>query len=428
VITNERQYKITKSQLAKLKAAIDEFSMENATKRVGSEILATAELQALESEVGILEEQLLEYEQLQSGAIATFETSSLAELPGMLIRARIAQRLSQKDLANMLGYKEQQIQRYESEEYSGVSLQKLMKIADALKLTIRETAKITPFRTSLEPAFSMDLDWRKFPIKEIYRRGWFEGFAGSLESAKRNADTLVPELLINAANIPLSVFHRRSVRSNSQSDELALFAWECRVLILANRVKPHAKYSSQLLDPLWFSELRKVSSKENGPIEARAMLQELGIPLIIEPHLEYTYLDGAALLSGEFPVIGMTLRFDRLDNFWFVLLHELFHVIRHLQKDKLETVFDDLENESQDTIEKEADILAAEALIPNEWWENALPRYVRSTESILKFASDHGISPSIVAGRIRKEAENYKILNDLIGQGTVRKQFPDVFF
>ena len=181
MITNERQYKITRSQLEKLKVAIGNFNFEDASKRVESDILATAELQALQSEVDILEEQLHEFETLQSGAIATLEASSLDELPVMLIRARIAQRLSQKELADLLGMKEQQIQRYESEEYSGASLHKLREIAEALKLTIKETAEISPYNNCIliRTLISKNLCGQKFPIREIYRRGWFEGFTGS---------------------------------------------------------------------------------------------------------------------------------------------------------------------------------------------------------------------------------------------------------
>ena len=197
-----------------------------------------------------------------------------------------------------------------------------------------------------------------------------------------------------------------------RDDELSLFAWECRVLNLATRIKIEPKYSAQILDPAWFSGLCKTSSKVNGPIIARDMLHEVGIPLIIEPHLSNTYLDGAALLGAEFPVVGMTLRYDRLDNFWFVLFHELFHVINHLQTGKLDTVFDDdIELPSQDSIEKEADIMAEETMIPSERWNIALPRYVRSAESVTTFATELGIHPAIVAGRIRFEAKNYTILN-----------------
>lgn len=428
MITNERQYKITNRQLAKLKAAIEEFDLKNVAKRVGSDVLANAELQALESEAKILEEQLHEYKALQSGAVATLEASSLAELPKMLIRARIAQRLSQKELADLVGLKEQQIQRYESDEYASASLRRLKEIAEALKLTINETAEITSKPKSIKPTESKQPDWHKFPIREMYRRGWFEGFAGSLDEAIKNADILVQEFVMQASKKPAIAFYHKSVRSGPQSDELALLAWECQVLNLAAKAKLNRKYSPQSLDSAWFSSLGKASSKEDGPIRAKAMLQEVGIVLIIEPHLTNTYLDGAALLNVESPVIGMTLRYDRLDNFWFVLFHELFHIIKHLQRGKLETVFDDLDAEVKDTIEREADALAEEALIPNEKWMMALPRYVRSAESITSLASELEINPAIIAGRIRHEANNYTILNEFVGQGKVRTLFPEVRF
>ena len=95
---------------------------------------------------------------------------------------------------------------------------------------------------------------------------------------------------------------------------------------------------------------------------------------------------------------------------------------------KLETVFDDLDVESQDNIEQEADMMAEEAMIPSERWMTALPRYVRSVESVDDFAAELGISPAIIAGRIRYEAKNYTILNERVGQGVVRKHFPEVSF
>jgi len=428
VITNERQYRITKTQLAKLQEAVNEFNLGEATHRLNSVIFATAELDGLQSEVEVLKEQLQEYETLQSGAIAVLEASSLAELPMMLIRARIAQRLSQKDLAGLLGMKEQQIQRYEAEEYAGVSLHRLKEIAEALKLIIKETAEISPMKIISIPAKADLPDYQKFPIREMYRRNWFEGFSGSIDEAIRNADFLVPDFIAQASKKPVMAFHHKSIRSSSKSDELALLAWEFRVLNLATRAKPGHVYTPQSLDPDWLSNLCKLSRLDDGPVRARTMLFEVGIPLIIEPHLTNTYLDGAALLGLEFPVIGMTIRYDRLDNFWFVLFHELFHVIKHLQKGKLDSVFDDLDGESKDKNEQEADILAEETMIPSARWIMALPRYVRTVETATNFAADLGITPAIVAGRIRYEAKNYTILNELIGQGLVRKLFPEISF
>jgi HTH-type transcriptional regulator/antitoxin HigA len=191
---------------------------------------------------------------------------------------------------------------------------------------------------------------------------------------------------------------------------------------------PKNIYISKTINDTWISDLVSISSKVDGPRLAREMLKNIGIALVIEPHLRNTYLDGAALLNGTFPVIGMTLRHDRLDNFWFVLLHELFHVIKHLNKDKLVTIYDDLDATGKNQLECEADRLAQNALISEEKWETALPRYVQSEQSVKDFASELGISPAIVAGRIRNETNNYSILSDFVGQGCVRKLFPEATF
>ncbi len=420
MITNERQYKITKRQLASIQHAIKEFNLQEVTEKINSAILAKAELEALQSEADILENQIKEYEMLQSGAVTNFQAKSLAELPSVLIRARIAQRLSQRELADLIGLKEQQIQRYEAEEYSSASLRRLREIADALRLNITEIAEIPPKSNKLE--------WTKFPIKEMYKRGWFEGFSGSLDAALQEADTLIQSFLSSAVQKPAIAQHRKKVRSGAQIDKYALLAWECRVINLAVQKKNNIPYQRQLITPRWIDELVKASSQLDGPKLAKAMLREVGIKLIIEPQLPNTYLDGAALLYDDFPIIAMTLRFDRLDNFWFVLLHELFHVIKHLQKGKLESVFDDMEALSKEEIELEADNLTSEALIPESKWTHALARYVRSEQSIISFASELGISPAIVAGKIRHEANNYVILSNLIGQDEVRKHFPEVSF
>jgi len=167
-------------------------------------------------------------------------------------------------------------------------------------------------------------------------------------------------------------------------------------------------------------------------------LGEVGIVLVIEPHLSSTHLDGAALLGDSGPVIGLTLRQDRLDNFWFVLLHELIHIKRHLKKGSIEDIFDeafsateglvDNSGTASDEIEQEADQLAGEALIPGEAWNTALARFIQTEQSVRSFAAEMRISPAIVAGRVRREANNWIILGNLVGQGQVRRLFPDVRF
>ena len=141
MITNERQYKITSTQLKKLDEAIKTFDLKAVAKQTKSKILAKAELDALQSESENLSLQLKEYEILKSGTIEIFKASNLEELPSILIRARIAKGFSQRQLADALGLKEQQIQRYEAEEYASANLRRLAEVASALSLNISEVAE-----------------------------------------------------------------------------------------------------------------------------------------------------------------------------------------------------------------------------------------------------------------------------------------------
>jgi HTH-type transcriptional regulator/antitoxin HigA len=246
------------------------------------------------------------------------------------------------------------------------------------------------------------------------------------------ADTLVNDFVKGVIRTPARALHRKQVRPGSVVDDYALLAWECRILGLASKAELGHRYEDGLIDSQWIAELAKESGKDNGPLCAKKKLAEVGIAFVVEPHLANTYLDGAALLHDRGPVIGLTLRYDRLDNFWFVLFHELAHIIMHLRKSKLEGIFDDLDNISVDRstkkLEDEANYWAGEALIPGKIWDYALARYTRTPEAIKEMAESLDISPALVAGKIRHEAQNYLILNELVGQGEVRKHFPGAGF
>jgi HTH-type transcriptional regulator/antitoxin HigA len=274
---------------------------------------------------------------------------------------------------------------------------------------------------------SQSIDWSLFPVKEMYKRNWFEGFTGSLSAATAEAESLVQGFIRGAIRRPLLSLQRQRVRAGSEANPYALLAWQCRVLCLAKPVPRPKEFNHSVLDDTWLHSLVQFSRFDDGPVRAKKHLGDAGIVLITEPHLSSTHLDGAAMLGDEGPVIGLTLRHDRLDNFWFVLLHEVIHIKKHLKKGSVEDIFDDLEAEP-DELEREADVLACQALIPDELWNTALARYTRSEASVKSFAAQIKINPAIVAGRIRNEAGNYVILNDLLGLGEVRKQFPNLHF
>ena len=117
----------------------------------------------------------------------------------------------------------------------------------------------------------------------------------------------------------------------------------------------------------------------------------------------------------------MTLRHDRLDNFWFVLFHEIAHICLHLSE-ALTAIFDDLDVKI-DGIEQEADAFALNALIPDIIWKKSLVRFSPSAETIINQAKTLKVHPALVAGRIRRETGRYYQFSDLIGQGEVRVNF-----
>jgi HTH-type transcriptional regulator/antitoxin HigA len=108
-----------------------------------------------------------------------------------------------------------------------------------------------------------------------------------------------------------------------------------------------------------------------------------------------------------------------------VLLHELGHVFLHLFDGLRYDFFDEEGASDNDSIEAEADKFALDALIPETLWDQCLSRFAISEEAVRIDADNLGIDPSIIAGRIRKERNNYTILTNLIGQGQVRSQFED---
>ena len=122
-----------------------------------------------------------------------------------------------------------------------------------------------------------------------------------------------------------------SERSGRRMDPYALVAWTARILILAS-AQSIAKYIPGTVNAGFMRDLARCSWSDKGPLLAQEYLANHGVHLVIEPHLPRTYLDGSACLMPETgaPVIGMTIRHDRIDNFWFVLLHELAHIAAHL--------------------------------------------------------------------------------------------------
>ena len=272
----------------------------------------------------------------------------------------------------------------------------------------------------------LELDYTKLPLKEMHERGCFGGFKGNTHRLKDYAEDMflkfMKEFSLKQATPAFlrAPLHQRGKRD---TDVYALLAWRLCVIKKARANPAPREYKKGIITAKWMKDLARLSVFEDGPRLAREQLGMAGITLVIEPHFKGTYLDGAAMLDEGRPIVAMTLRHDRLDNFWFVLMHELAHVAKHL--DEANPLFtDNLDShDEQDRKEREADDMAGEALIPQAAWEKSAVRTSHLTKDAVALAEKLGVHPAIVAGRVRHETKNYRLLARQLGQGQAGRHF-----
>lgn len=274
---------------------------------------------------------------------------------------------------------------------------------------------------SVKPS-SKSVDWSKFPIKEMSRRGWINQLTNY---TKNNIEDAVKGFISDAGLHFGAASFKRTLSGEAQSPttRYALYAWLARVIQKARDKKPNLnEFDPSIFSTNYLKEIAQLSWFDKGPLLAIELLEKSGIAVIIEPSLKGTSLDGAALKDSDgTPIIGLTLRYDRVDNFWFTLLHEVAHIWKHVSDD--DAFLDDLDVSSEDRKEAEANRLARDAFIPRVQWRRSDAYTSPNKENIEKFAKELKIHPAIIAGRLRKESGNYSQFSELVGHDEVRQLF-----
>lgn len=271
-----------------------------------------------------------------------------------------------------------------------------------------------------------NVDWAKFPVKEMVARGWIDSITNK---AKKTVEEIVQGFITDMGLQESGASFRRTLSGDSPTPttSYALYAWLARVIQRTREIKSQLpEFDKTKIGEALIKEIVQLSRFEDGPRMAIELIKKHGIAVIIEPQLKGTMLDGAALKEVDgTPIIALTLRYDRVDNFWFTLVHELVHVWKHID-DANEAILDDLEHASTDKRESEANRIARDAFIPRSMWKRTDAYLKPSRETIVELAKELKIHPAIVAGRLRKEAGNYNQFTDLIGQGMVRAQLENL--
>lgn len=250
----------------------------------------------------------------------------------------------------------------------------------------------------------------KLPRKELINRGWIsETMPGLLEI----------ELFKNIHRDRSSALYRK----NDNSNDTLVSLW-------MSHLKSTAEITCLLETPDEFVQITKddlriiarMSPDSHVIQRLPQILLDYGIILIYQKTFSGMKLDGASFkLSNGTPVIGLSLRFNRLDNFWFTLMHELSHLCLHY--DLLDNpILDDLDTDTTSDIESAANRLAKESFVERAVWRSCEPKYDNSVETLKRFAHKISIHPAIIAGMIRKESGNHTIYNSIIHAFNTREE------
>jgi HTH-type transcriptional regulator / antitoxin HigA len=276
-----------------------------------------------------------------------------------------------------------------------------------------------------QPEQHSDIDWSRVPVAEMVKLGWIDPGSGP---SRQKKDELARVFFAGVGHSgPVDAFFRRTdhTRSASKPDRAALAAWLARATDRAQVFHPKAQFDCTKLTAEAMKSVAQYSVEHDGPRAVRDFLLSLGVVLVVVPHLSKTRLDGAAFISlAGHAVVALTLRYDRVDNFWFTLLHELAHLARHSAKTGV--FLDDLDVAAgKDDIEEEADAVARDAIVPRQIWSRSDAARLRTSAAILSLASQLRVHPALIAGRLRFETRNYHQFNNLVGHGQVRHLFKD---
>lgn len=233
------------------------------------------------------------------------------------------------------------------------------------------------------------------PVGELIKRGWIKA-SKSIDELERSVfDFLGIDRIDEEPKLVVSLRH--SARDGSQV--AAQRAWVRRVEVVAQE-RHVGPFDRKKLEGA-IRSLRALALEESGVAKVPPLLEELGIRFVVVPHLTRTKLDGAAAYAKEGPIVALTIRYDRIDYFWFTLFHELAHIVLghrggHLDEEQDVGEIDD--------DEREANARAASWFVSNELVHELSRRCGGrpSRAAIEAFAAEQRLHPGIVVGRLHR--------------------------
>lgn len=202
-------------------------------------------------------------------------------------------------------------------------------------------------------------------------------------------------------------YFKKSGKSNT--DPVNLLTWLCVVRYRSDNLRLDNDFDITKVDNL-VSELNEIFYV-NNQVEDKAtrLLNSYGIKFFVEEKLDRMAVDGVSFWSGDNPTIVMTKRLKRIDNFAFVLCHELGHIVKHLYVEKAMEFFDDIADFKGDKREDEANKFAEDALWKGFAKDIAFGKIrvpFAASRFLQQIAIEQRINISIVVGQYQHYCDN----------------------
>jgi len=346
--------------------------------------------------------------------------SSRFRTPGQLIQALLDERSWKKrTLAVVLDVNEATITRLVSDKQPidaklAIVLEEVFDRPAELFLTLQREFDLARARITVRPdpgrAARAHL-YGDLPVADMIKRGWID--AEGIRDTKRVEGELIRFFGVNRIDDIEILPHAAKRTAVSSTVTPAQLAWLYRVKQIAADILV-APYSPSAVEAA-MTKLRPLMVSAEGVAKVPRIMNECGIRFVVVESLPSAKIDGVCFwLNDRSPVIGMSLRFDRIDNFWFVLRHECEHVLQ--RHGRAAAMLDaELEREragtGPDVAEEEriANRAAQEFCVPAASLEAFIARKAPffSESDLMGFARILKVHPGILAGQIQRRTERY---------------------
>jgi transcriptional regulator with XRE-family HTH domain len=421
MIRTEHQYRVGTARKNELTEALDNFG-PSLGHDPASDWKERALRASLLSQLTDLDAELVEYEQLRAGRIAQVtEIESLDELPRKLIQARIVAGITQRELASRLGVREQQIQRYEAEEYAGVGLSRVRDVMAALGVSLSAELSLPPadLQASTLQRRLNDLGLpKKVTLRRLLRGVPADGteangsFLKSATRAARVFGTTLEELLSGETAL---VGHAAAYRTSPVADPVYLDAYAA-----------YAYYIASLLDRACVVERQPISGDPEvirdalGDTLRTAPLHALlrycwshGVPVL--PLADEAAFYGACWEMGGGPVLVLKQRTTSAARWAFLLAHEIKHASQSVAERTVIEQDEDLRSWKEQPAEKEADDFAGAVLLGERAEAMARVAVEEASGNVARLKSV--IGPVAEAGNVAPDVLAYFLAHRLVRNG-----------